>query len=64
MLLLVSGAGMASGGWLAGLMYDHFGSYAAAFAAGVAFNILNYAVLCLLAWRQRCHPESNVSRRT
>jgi MFS family permease len=33
-LLLFSGGGMAAGGWLAGLLYDHFGYYAPAFATG------------------------------
>ena len=30
-LLLMSGSGMAAGGWLAGVMYDHYGYYAPAF---------------------------------
>ncbi len=29
---------MASGGWFAGLLYDHFGYYVPAFAAGLIFN--------------------------
>jgi MFS family permease len=52
-LLLFSGLGMASGGWLAGLLYDHFGYYAPAFAAGVGSNILNLMVVGLLVARQR-----------
>jgi cyanate permease len=44
---------MASGGWLAGLLYDHFGFYAPAFAAGVGANILNLMVVGLLVARQR-----------
>ncbi|MGC1696481.1 MAG: MFS transporter, partial [Pseudolabrys sp.] len=52
-LLLFSGVGMASGGWLAGLLYDHFGYYAPAFAAGVGSNILNLMVVGLLVARQR-----------
>jgi MFS family permease len=52
-LLLFSGIGMASGGWLAGLLYDHFGYYAPAFAAGVGANILNLTVIGLLVARQR-----------
>ena len=52
-LLLFSGVGMASGGWLAGLLYDHFGYYAPAFAAGVGANILNLMVVGLLVARQR-----------
>ncbi|HEX9464771.1 MAG TPA: MFS transporter [Alphaproteobacteria bacterium] len=52
-LLLCSGWGMAAGGWLAGRLYDHFGYYAPAFAAGIAFNALNVALVGLLALRQR-----------
>jgi len=52
-LLLFSGGGMALGGWLAGLLYDHFGYYAPAFAAGVGANILNLIVLGILVGRQR-----------
>jgi MFS family permease len=52
-LLLFSGIGMASGGWLAGLLYDHFGYYAPAFATGIGANILNLLVVGLLVGRQR-----------
>ena len=52
-LLFMSGTGMATGGWLAGYMYDLFGYYGPAFAAGVGFNLANLAVLVLLAVRQR-----------
>ena len=52
-LLLFSGIGMASGGWLAGLLYDYFGYYAPAFAAGIGANLLNLAVVGLLVARQR-----------
>ena len=52
-LLLFSGLGMASGGWLAGLLYDHFSYYAPAFAAGIGANILNLMVVGLLVARQR-----------
>ena len=52
-LLLCSGLGMAIGGWLAGLLYDHFGFYAPAFAAGVGANILNMLIVGLLVARQR-----------
>ena len=52
-LLLCSGSGMAAGGWLAGLLYDHFGYYAPAFAAGIGSNILNLLVVGLLVARQR-----------
>jgi MFS family permease len=52
-LLLFSGLGMASGGWLAGLLYDHFGYYAPAFATGIGANILNLMVIGLLVARRR-----------
>jgi MFS family permease len=51
-LLLLSGSGMAAGTWLAGILYDHFGYYAPAFAAGVGFNLLNFAVLATLVARR------------
>jgi MFS family permease len=54
-LLLFSGFGMAAGGWIAGLLYDHFGYYAPAFAAGVGANILNMLVVGMLVARQRFH---------
>jgi MFS family permease len=51
-LLLLSGSGMATGTWLAGLLYDHFGFYAPAFAAGVGFNLLNFAAIATLVARR------------
>jgi len=50
-LLLFSGTGMALGGWLAGLLYDHFGYYAPAFATGIGSNILNLLVVGILVLR-------------
>ena len=44
---------MATGGWLAGLLYDHFGYYAPAFAAGIGANLLNLLVVGVLVVRQR-----------
>jgi MFS family permease len=52
-LLLFSGCGMALGGWLAGLLYDHFGHYAPAFATGIGANILNLLLVGTLVGRQR-----------
>jgi len=52
-LLLFSGCGMALGGWLAGLLYDHFGYYAPAFAAGVGANIFNLLLVGILVARRR-----------
>jgi MFS family permease len=52
-LLLCSGSGMAMGGWFAGLLYDYFGFYAPAFAAGLGVNLLNFAIISTLAFRRR-----------
>ena len=52
-LLLFSGAGMALGGWLAGLLYDHYGYYAPAFATGIGANLLNLMIVGTLVARQR-----------
>ncbi len=54
-LLLFSGLGMAAGGWLAGLLYDHFGYYAPAFAFGVGANIINMLLVGWLVLRRRSH---------
>jgi MFS family permease len=51
--LLCSGGGMAIGGWLAGVLYDHFGFYTPAFVAGVAANAVNLVIIGTLAIRQR-----------
>jgi len=43
--------GMATGGWGAGILYDQFGGYLPAFSTGMAFNLLNLAVLVFLVSR-------------
>lgn len=50
--LFVSLTGMAFGGWLAGAIYDSAGSYAAAWVAGIAFNLVQLAVMAFLLVRQ------------
>ena len=52
-LLLFSGSGMAAGGWLAGVLYDHFGFYGAAFGTGIVFNLANIAIVGSLVFRLR-----------
>ena len=52
-LLLFSGCGMALGGWVAGLLYDHFGYYAPAFAAGIGANVFNLLLIGILVGRGR-----------
>ena len=50
-LLFTGMSGMAFGGWFAGALYDHFGFYAPAFAAGALFNLANLAVIGFLVVR-------------
>jgi MFS family permease len=52
-LLLASGSGMAAGGWLGGVLYDHFGYYAPAFMAGVLANAVNLMLIAMLVLRQK-----------
>jgi MFS family permease len=52
-MLFPGSLGMAAGGWLAGVMYDHFAFYTPAFAVGVVFNLLNLAVIGALVMRHR-----------
>ncbi len=43
--------GMALGGWMSGALYDLTGSYRAAFANGIAWNVMNATIALLLVWR-------------
>jgi MFS family permease len=49
--LFTAMSGMAAGSWFAGFLYDHFAYYAPAFGIGVAFNILNLAIVGFLVFR-------------
>jgi hypothetical protein len=50
-LLLCSASGMATGGWLAGVLYDRFGNYGPAFATGIAVNLVNLTIIGILVVR-------------
>lgn len=50
-VLFTAMSGMAFGSWFGGALYDHFGSYAPAFGAGVLFNLANLVVVGLLVLR-------------
>ena len=56
-VLFISMSGMAFGGWFAGALYDHFGFYAPAFAAGALFNVANLVVIGFLVTRQVREPR-------
>jgi MFS family permease len=51
-LLLCSGSGMAFGAWIGGVLYDYFGHYAPAFAAGVGVSMINFMIISTLAFRK------------
>jgi cyanate permease len=44
---------MSFGGWVSGVIFDATGSYAAAFANGVAWNALNIVIVVGLLMRAR-----------
>ena len=54
-VIFASVVGMSFGGWVSGVIFDLTGSYAAAFANGFAWNLLNIAIVLtmLLRGRQR-----------
>lgn len=59
--LFASMGGMAAGSWFAGLLYDHFGYYAPAFATGVVFNIVNLLIIGFLIARLPRGKEPEIS---
>ena len=52
-VLMMTLLGMALGGWMSGEIFDLTGSYAAAFANGLAWNLLNVGIGVLLLLRSR-----------
>ena len=53
MLITSTLFGMALGGWMSGAIFDMTGSYRAAFANGIAWNLLNLSIVLFLLWRLR-----------
>ena len=53
-VLMATLFGMALGGWMSGAIFDATGSYRAAFLNGIAFNLLNAAVVAFLLRRAWC----------
>jgi MFS family permease len=60
-VILATIAGMAVGGWSSGLIYDWTGSYAAAFLNGIAWNVLNVAVMVAILMRTGRRREAAVA---
>jgi MFS family permease len=54
-VIFASVFGMSFGGWISGVIFDATGSYAAAFANGLAWNALNITIIFLLLMRARGH---------
>lgn len=50
-VLMMTVFGMALGGWMSGWIYDLTGSYEAAFLNGIAWNLLNFAIIFMLFLR-------------
>jgi MFS family permease len=50
-LLMFTAFGMGGGGWIAGVLYDHFGYYAPAWIAGIAASIVNVLIIGTLVIR-------------
>ena len=64
-VLMATLFGMALGGWMSGAMFDWTGSYRAAFLNGIAFNLLNAAVVAWLlrrAWQMARNNPTDGSR--
>lgn len=55
MVLMATLIGMALGGWMSGVIFDATGSYRAAFANGLAWNLLNMLLVGFLLLARR-HP--------
>jgi MFS family permease len=50
-VLMATMFGMALGGWMSGAVFDLTGSYRAAFLNGIAWNLLNVAIVASLLYR-------------
>src|SRR5439155_22188322 len=50
-VLMASLFGMAFGGWMSGAIFDYAGSYQAAFASGIAWNLINLSIALWLVMR-------------
>jgi MFS family permease len=56
LVLMATLLGMALGGWMSGVIFDLTGSYTAAFANGIAWNLVNVSIMVWLLRRSPRHP--------
>jgi MFS family permease len=61
-VLMATLFGMALGGWMSGALFDLTGSYRAAFVNGIAFNLLNLAIVLWLLRRASIGPAQPSSK--
>jgi MFS family permease len=61
-VLMAALFGMALGGWMSGALFDLTGSYRAAFVNGIAFNLLNLAIVLWLLRRASIGPAQASSK--
>ena len=52
-VIFASVIGMSFGGWISGVIFDHTGSYGAAFLNGLGWNALNVTIALALLYRAR-----------
>jgi MFS family permease len=61
-ILMMTLLGMALGGWMSGVIFDRTGSYAAAWANGVGWNVLNLLIALFLLARTVSARRSATAR--
>jgi MFS family permease len=63
-VLMATLFGMALGGWMSGAVFDLTGSYRAAFINGIAWNLLNLAIVSFLLWHATRSTRASASAYT
>jgi MFS family permease len=57
-VIMATIVGMALGGWMSGWIYDVTGTYRLAFLNGIAWNLLNMAIIATIFLRSRGRMEA------
>ena len=58
LVIMATLGGMAFGGWASGWIFDQTGAYQMAFLNGLAWNLVNVAIVTLLMTRRRFAPQT------